>query len=119
MLINDKDATPPADAAAAPAPPPISADSRADAPSRSRRVLDAITRGAGLLCAVIGVTVLVAWFVRATAILRFGSHTPMSVNAALAAVVTGVALVAITWRFPWAHWCWPSTLWATISASIN
>ena len=43
-------------------------------------MLDAITGVAGLLCAAIGVTVLVAWFVRATVILRFGSSTPMSVN---------------------------------------
>jgi PAS domain S-box-containing protein len=98
MLINDRDATPLADAVAAPAPVP--ADSRADASSRSGPILDAITGVAGLLCAAIGVTVLVAWFVRATVILRFGSSTPMSVNTALFAAVTGAALVAIAVRRP-------------------
>jgi hypothetical protein len=53
---------------------------------------DAITTTGGLLCVVIGVTVLVAWLVRATAVLRFGSHDPMTFNTALALTVTGVAL---------------------------
>ncbi len=49
----------------------------------------------GLLCVVIGVTVMVAWFSRATAILRFGSQTPMAFSTALAVAVTGAALVAL------------------------
>ena len=103
MLTNDADATL-ADAGPAPAPPPgTSADpagARADAPSRSGVALNAITRAAGLVCAAIGVTVLVAWVVRATVILRFGSHNAMSANTALAVEVTGVALVAVTARHP-------------------
>ena len=63
--------------------------------SRSEWVPDAITTAGGLLCAAVGLTVMVAWFVRATAILRFGSENPMSFNTALAFVVTGVALVAL------------------------
>lgn len=59
------------------------------------RVLDMITMAGGLLCVVIGVTVMVAWFARATAILRFGSQTPMAFNTALAVAVTGAALVAL------------------------
>jgi hypothetical protein len=100
MLINDTDATPAADAVTALAAPPALSDHRAAASSRSGPVLDAITGVAGLLCAAIGVTVLVAWFVRATVILRFGSSTPMSVNTALSAAVTGAALVAIAVRQP-------------------
>jgi PAS domain S-box-containing protein len=103
MLTNDADATL-ADAGPAPARPPGTspdpAADRADTPSRSGVVLNAITRAAGLVCAAIGVTVLVAWVVRATVILRFGSHNAMSANTALAVVVTGVALVAVTGRFP-------------------
>jgi PAS domain S-box-containing protein len=94
MLTNDEEVAL-ADAVAAPVPPPVPADGRADAWSRSGPVLDAVTGAAGLLCAAIGVTVLVAWFVRVTAILRFGSPTPMWPNTALAAVVTGAALVAV------------------------
>ena len=63
-------------------------------------MLDAITGAAGLLCAAIGVTVLVAWFVRATVILRFGSPTPMSVNSALFVALTGAALVAVSRGHP-------------------
>jgi PAS domain S-box-containing protein len=103
VLINDAGATL-ADAVADPAPPPgTSADPaghRADPPSRSGPVLDAVTRAAGLVCAAIGVTVLVAWLARATVILQFGSHNAMSANTALAVVVTGVALVAVTGGIP-------------------
>ena len=96
MLIDGKDTTPPADAPAPPpVPPAVPGGTQADAPSRSGLVLDAITAAAGLLCAAIGVTVLVAWLVRATVILRFGSPTPMSVNSALFVALTGAALVAV------------------------
>src|ERR1700733_2973887 len=54
----------------------------------------------GLLCVAVGLTVMAAWFVRATAVLRFGSQNPMSFNTALAFVVTGVALVALARRRP-------------------
>jgi PAS domain S-box-containing protein len=94
MLIDDRDAAPLTDAVSAPLPAP--ADNRAATGSRSGPVLNAITGVTGLLCAAIGVTVLVAWFTRATVILRFGSSTPMSVNAALFAALTGAALVAVS-----------------------
>ena len=54
----------------------------------------------GLLCVAVGLTVMAAWFVRATAVLRFGSENPMSFNTALAFVLTGVALVALARRRP-------------------
>ena len=50
---------------------------------------------AGVLCAAIGVTVMVAWLTRATAVLRFGSQNPMTFNTALALAVTGAALVVL------------------------
>jgi PAS domain S-box-containing protein len=65
-------------------------------------VLDAITMAGGLLCVAGGLTVMVAWFARATAVLRFGSQHPMSFNTALAVAVTGFALVAVVMRWPWA-----------------
>ena len=98
MLTNDTDATPPADAVTPPAPSPVPGDNRADTPSRSGPVLDAITRATALLSAAIGMTVLVAWLLQDSVILRFDSHTPMSANTALAVAVTGVALLAVTWR---------------------
>jgi signal transduction histidine kinase len=52
----------------------------------------AITTAGGLLCVAIGVTVMAAWLVRATAVLRFGSLNPMAFNTALALTVTGAAL---------------------------
>jgi PAS domain S-box-containing protein len=58
-------------------------------------VPDAITMAGGLLCAAVGLTVVVAWLVRATPVLQFGSQNPMSFNTALAFTVTGVALVAL------------------------
>ena len=82
------------------AAPPATPDGPADIPSRSERVPDAMTTVGGLLCAAVGLTVMVAWFVRATVILRFGSQNPMSFNTALAFVVTGVALVALARRRP-------------------
>jgi PAS domain S-box-containing protein len=91
----------PAGAPAVPlAPHPAEPDDPAGIPLRSGRVPDAITTAGGLLCAAVGLTVMAAWFARATAILRFGSENPMSFNTALAFVVTGVALVALVKRRP-------------------
>jgi PAS domain S-box-containing protein len=58
-------------------------------------VPDAITMAGGLLCAAVGLTVMVAWFARATAILRIGGQNPVTFNTALALAVTGIALAAI------------------------
>jgi len=60
------------------------------------RMLGGITMTAGLLCLAVGVTIAVAWSVRSTAILRFGSSNPMSFNTALALTVTGAALVVLS-----------------------
>jgi len=68
--------------------------------SVSERMLDAVILAGGLLCVAVGLVVMVAWFVRATVILRFGGNTPMSFNTALAFAVTGVALVALTRKRP-------------------
>ena len=54
--------------------------------------------GRGACCARPSATVVVAWFVRATVILRFGAQTPMAINTALALTVTGTALAAVTVR---------------------
>jgi PAS domain S-box-containing protein len=81
------------------ASPPAAPDP-AGIPSRGEWVPDAITAAGGLLCAAAGLTVIVAWCARATAILRFGSQNPMSFNTAVAFVVTGVALVALARRRP-------------------
>jgi hypothetical protein len=86
---------PPADA-----PYPAELDDPARTPSRTEPVLDTIVLVGGLLCAAVGLTVIAAWFARATAILRFGSENPMSFNTALAFVVTGIALVALARRRP-------------------
>lgn len=75
-------------------------DGPASTPSRIGWVPDAITMAGGLLCAGVGVAVMVSWFARATAVLRFGSQTPMSFNTALALAVTGIALVALVRRWP-------------------
>jgi PAS domain S-box-containing protein len=77
-------------------------DGPTDAPSRTGWVLDAITMVGGFLCVALGLTVMVAWLARATAVLRLGSQHPMSFNTALAVAVTGVALVALVQRRPWA-----------------
>ena len=61
---------------------------------------DAITIAGGLLCVAVGLAVMVAWLVRATPVLRFGSQTPMAFNTALAFVVTGAALVALARGHP-------------------
>ena len=54
----------------------------------------------GLLCVAIGLTVMAAWFARATAVLRLGSQNPMTFNTALGVTVTGAALVALARRRP-------------------
>jgi PAS domain S-box-containing protein len=82
------------------APPPAATDGPAGTPSRSERLPDAITIAGGLLCVAVGLAVIVAWFVRATPVLRFGSQNPMSFNTALAFAVTGAALVALARRRP-------------------
>ena len=58
----------------------------------------------GLLCVAGGLAVMVAWLVRATAVLQFGSQNPMSFNTALAFVVTGAALVALARDIPGRRW---------------
>src|ERR1700683_3504092 len=94
-LIQGADEVRPAPADAPAVPHAAAPDGPAGTPSRSGRVPDAITRAGGLVCAAVGLTVIAAWYVRATGILRFGSQNPMSFNTALALVVTGVALVAL------------------------
>ena len=69
-------------------------------PSRAAWVPDAITLAGGLLCAAVGVMVMVAWLARATAVLRFGSQNPMAFNTALALTVTGAALAALAAGWP-------------------
>jgi PAS domain S-box-containing protein len=59
-----------------------------------------ITLAGGLLCVAVGLGVMAAWLVRATAVLQFGSLNPMSFNTALAFAVTGVALIALARRQP-------------------
>jgi len=86
--------------APADAPPAAAPDGPAGMASVSERMLDAVILAGGLLCVAVGLVVMVAWFVRATVILRFGSNTPMSFNTALAFAVTGVALVALTRKRP-------------------
>jgi signal transduction histidine kinase len=94
MLIREGDETRPAPQDARTALPSAVPDGPADPAPRTARLLDAITTTGGLLCVVIGMTVMVAWLVRATAVLRFGSHDPMAFNTALALTVTGVALAS-------------------------
>jgi hypothetical protein len=100
MLIKGADEVGPAPIAPPRARPPAATDGPAGTPSRSERVPDAITIAGGLLCLAVGLAVIVAWFVRATPVLRFGSQNPMSFNTALAFAVTGVALVAVARRQP-------------------
>jgi PAS domain S-box-containing protein len=100
MLLQGADKVRPAPVDAPAAPPPAAPDAAAGIASRGEWVPDAITTAGGLLCAAVGLTVMAAWFVRATAILLFGSKNPMSFNTALAFVVTGVALVALARRRP-------------------
>jgi PAS domain S-box-containing protein len=102
MLIQgaDKVRSAPADVPAARLPPPAFADGPAGSRPRGERVPDAITTAGGLLCAAVGVTVMVAWFVRATTVVRFGSQSEMAFNTALAFAVTGAAVVALVRRRP-------------------
>jgi PAS domain S-box-containing protein len=94
MLIQGQDEVRLARADASPSAAP-------DGPaSISERVPDAVIGVGGLLCVAVGLVVMVAWFVRATVILTFGSKHPMSFNTALVFVVTGVALVALARRRP-------------------
>jgi PAS domain S-box-containing protein len=87
--------------AEAPAAPPLAApDGLAGPPARGGRVTDVITIAGGLVCVAVGLAVMVAWLVRATPVLRFGSQNPMSFNTALAFALTGVALVALARRHP-------------------
>ena len=95
---EDEARSAPEDARAA--PPSGAPDGPADTPSRAERVLDVITMAGGLLCAAGGLTVMAAWFARATAVLLLGSQSPMTFNTALALAVTGVALVALASRRP-------------------
>jgi PAS domain S-box-containing protein len=76
------------------APPPAVPDGPDGTAARTERVLDAIIIAGALLCAAVGLAIMVAWYVRATAFLRWGSKNPMSFNTALAFTVTGVALAA-------------------------
>jgi PAS domain S-box-containing protein len=100
MLIQGQD-----EMRLAPADPPDAAPS--DAPkdptgmaSLREPVMDSVIMAGGLLSIGVGLLVIVAWFARATVILTFGSQNPMSFNTALAFVVTGIALVALTRRRP-------------------
>ena len=86
--------TPAPEGASAP-PPPGGSGGPADLRSRTERGLGAITIAGGLLCAAGGLTVMAAWFARATAILRFGGQHSMAFNTAAAVTVTGVALIAL------------------------
>ena len=80
----------------APAPqPPGTPGGLADPRSRTGRRLDAITMATGLLCAAGGLTVVAAWFARATAILRIGGQNSMTFNIACCLAVTGIALIAL------------------------
>jgi PAS domain S-box-containing protein len=95
VLIQEGDERVPATEEAPAAPPSGAPVGPADTPSRTRRVSDAITMVGGLLCVAGGLTVMVAWFARATSVLRFGSQHSMAFNTALAVAVTGAALVAV------------------------
>ena len=100
MPVQGGDETIPAPAGAAASPPSGAPDGPAGPPSRTERVLDAVVMAGGLLCVAIGLTVMAAWFARATAILRLGSQNPMTFNTALGVTVTGAALVALARQRP-------------------
>jgi PAS domain S-box-containing protein len=100
MLIQGRDEVRPAPAAAPAGPPPVAPGDPVGPASHRERVPDVITMVGGLVCAAVGVAVMVSWFVRATAVLRFGSQSPMTFNTALALAVTGAALVALARRRP-------------------
>jgi PAS domain S-box-containing protein len=96
MLIQERDQARPAPTA----PPPAASGDPAGTSARSERVPDAITIAGGLLCVAVGLAVMVSWFVRATAVLQFGSQNPMAFNTALAFVLSGIALVALARGHP-------------------
>jgi PAS domain S-box-containing protein len=100
MLIQGQDEVRLAPPDAPDAAPPATPEDPADTASLSDRVPDAIVMAGGLLCAAVGLAFMVAWFVRATPLLRFGSKNPMSFNTALAFAVTGIALVALAAKRP-------------------
>jgi PAS domain S-box-containing protein len=100
MLIQGPDQVRLAPADAPDAAPSAAPDGPAGRASLSEPVLDAIVMVGGLLCTGVGLTMMVAWFVRASVILTFGSKNPMSFNTALAFVVTGIALVALARKRP-------------------
>ena len=102
MLVRGEDAPPSSPDEMSPGPLPGAPESPANVPSHVARVAAAVTLAGGLLCAAIGVAVMVAWLARATAALRFGSQTPMVFNTALALAVTGAALAVVAARRPWA-----------------
>jgi PAS domain S-box-containing protein len=82
---------------------PTPSNSAGTAASWVTRALDAITMAGGLVCLGVGGTMAVAWSVRDTAVLRFGSYAPMLFNTALALAVTGAALAVLALRrWPWA-----------------
>jgi PAS domain S-box-containing protein len=60
--------------------------------SRKAPAPKSITLVGGLLVAAVGVTTMVAWLLRVTPILRFGSQNPISFNTTLAFTITGIAL---------------------------
>jgi PAS domain S-box-containing protein len=100
MLLQGADKVQPTPADTPTGPAAAAPDGPAGIPSRGEWVPDTITTAGGLLCAAVGLTVMVAWFVRATVILRFGGGNPVSFNTALAFAVTGVALVALASKRP-------------------
>ena len=102
MVVRGEHKTLPAPEEMSPPPLPGAPECPTDVPSRAASAPDAITLAGGLLCAAIGVTVMVAWLARAAAVLRFGSQNPMTFNTALALAVTGAALVILAARRPWA-----------------
>jgi PAS domain S-box-containing protein len=69
-------------------------------PSRADRTLDAITMAAGLLCTAGGLTVMAAWFARATSVLRVAGQNPMTFNSASGVALTGVAMIALVMGRP-------------------
>lgn len=60
----------------------------------------ALAVAGGLLCAAVGLAVVSAWLTGTTALLHFGSRTPMYFNTGLAFTVTGFALAAVAVGWP-------------------
>jgi PAS domain S-box-containing protein len=101
MLTRRRDGTGPVAGDTAGAPPPGTPERPAAIPSHRARAVDVIVVLGGLLSAAIGLTVLVSWPARASAVLQLGSQHPMAFNTALAVTVTGAALA---WFTPTRHW---------------